>query len=338
MPTSPLLTSPTIAGTASPKLENAPLRSMATARGIDIGAAVAIPALRNESIYQDTLARTFSLVTAENVMKFAAVEPARGQFNFSDADFLVDFALNHDMKVRGHTLVWHQAVPAWVQNATWTKDELKEVLRNHILTTVRHFRGKVFAWDVVNEAFEEDGSWRKTIWYSVIGPEYLELAFLWAREADPDALLFYNDYNIETSGRKSDAVYTTLKNLRNRGIPVDGVGLQMHITLAMQSSLSSFKSNLNRLAGLGLVVHITEMDVRLQTPVRPADLEKQAELYGTVLSICLNEPACKALVTWGLTDRHSWIPQFFPGYGNALLFDENYLPKPAYNALVAALR
>ena len=170
------------------------LRSLAQARGIAIGAAVGPQYLRDEPAYAETLGREFSMLTPENAMKFGLVHPDRDRYDFTDADYIVDFAEAHGMQVRGHNLVWHFQLPTWLTEGTWTRDELIAILHEHITTVVGHYRGRVAAWDVVNEAVGDDGSLRDTIWLRGIGPEYVDMAFRWAHEADPDALLFYNDY------------------------------------------------------------------------------------------------------------------------------------------------
>jgi endo-1,4-beta-xylanase len=309
------------------------LRQLAAARDIDIGAAVAVDLLVNETQYQAVLAREFSLVTAENAMKFDATEPQRGVYDFSEADKIVEFALNHGMRVRGHTFVWHQALPDWLTGGTWTRDELIKILQDHIAAEAGHFKGKVFAWDVVNEAMDDSDS----IWLNGIGPDYVEIAFRAARQADPDALLFYNDYGAEGMNGKSDVVYDLVKDLKAKGL-VDGVGLQMHLNDPAGLTRAELEENMRRLGDLGLVVHITELDVRLAMPPTQAQLENQARIYTDVFQACVSVFACKAVVTWGFTDLYSWVPSSYRNFGAALPFDENYLPKPAYHAILKALK
>ena len=314
-----------------------PLRDLAQERGFEIGAAVAIDPLRSDPKYAEVLGEEFNLVVPENAMKWAAVEPVQGQFDFRQADLLVDFAQKNAMRVRGHCLVWHQALPDWVQNGQWTKETLSAALQSHITGEVKHFRGNAFAWDVVNEAIDEDGSLRQTLFYNTIGPEYLDLIFKWAHEADPDALLFYNDSNGEGLGRKSDAIYALVKGMKERGVPIHGVGLQMHISQYSYPADADLRANIQRLGELGLVVHITELDVRLDEPFTAQKLEQQARIYRSIAQNCLAEKACRALLMWGFTDKYSWIPGFFQGYGSGLIFDEAYRPKLAYGALAEAL-
>lgn len=313
------------------------LRFYATVRDIEIGAAVDGGALLWDDLYGRTLAREFSMVTPENVMKFGLIHPARDRYDFSGADAIVDFAQAHDMRVRGHTLVWHSQLPTWLTEGSWTRDELIDILREHITTVVGHYRGRVVAWDVVNEAIDANGSLRDTIWLRGIGPEYIDMAFEWAHQADPDALLFYNDYGGEGLGQKSDAIYALAQDLLGRGVPIHGIGLQMHISLDWFPAPQDIATNMKRLAALGLDVHVTEMDVRIKGDPTEEDLATQARIYADIMKVCLSAENCSAFVLWGFADLHSWVPGFFPGWGAALIFDESYRPKPAYDALIDVL-
>jgi endo-1,4-beta-xylanase len=310
-----------------------PLRKLADVRGILIGAAVAPGPLRDDPPYAETLGREFNVLVTENALKFEPVHPSRDSYTFDDADAIISFAEANDMKVRGHTLVWHQQLPSWVTTGVFMRDEWIEILREHIYTVVDRFRGRVYAWDVINEAVGDDGSLRDTVWLRGIGPEYLDMAFRWAHEADPEALLFYNDYGGEGLSAKSDAVYNLVSGLLERGVPIHGVGLQMHISLEWFPEPEEVAGNIRRLAELGLEVHITELDVRMGLPATPEKLRVQARVYRDMFEVCLSAESCTAFVMWGFTDRHSWVPWFFSGYGSALIFDRSYRPKPAYHAL-----
>ncbi len=314
-----------------------PLRTFAQQKGFHIGAAVAYEPLVGEPLYAQILAREFNMLTAENVMKFENIHPAQDSYDFRAADALVEFAQENDMQIRGHTLVWHSQIPDWLTTQTWTRDELMEIMHDHITTVVSRYRGKISAWDVVNEGIDDYSSMRNTLWYKVIGPEYIDLAFQWAHEADPDALLLYNDYNAEGVGKKSNAVYELVTGLVERKVPIHGVGLQLHASISSYPLPWELELNMTRLSELGLVVHITEMDIRIKEPVTENLLSEQAKIYHDIAGVCLESDACQALVLWGFTDKHSWIPWFFKGYGSALPFDESYQPKPAYNALITAL-
>ncbi len=320
------------------------LREAAQHSGMLIGAAVR-PAQLSEAAYASTLAREFNMVEPEDALKWEVVHPERERFDFSQADQIVDFALRHEMKVRGHTLVWHRQNPAWLAEGKFTSGELAGILEKHIRTVVGHYRGKIFAWDVVNEGFDEvrPGTLRSTIWRDRpgIGPEqsysYMERCFRWAHEADPEALLFYNEAEAEVVNAKSDAVYAMVRDFRTRGVPIDGVGFQMHVA-NLHADIASISENIRRLTALGVQVHITEMDVALAVDgggnARAEDLRLQAEIYRGIAAACLAHPGCTAIQTWGFTDKYSWIGSHSrQTQGGALPFDGNYRRKPAYEAL-----
>ncbi len=315
------------------------LRSLAQKRGIGMGTAVAIKALQNNPTYRQVLVREFNMVTPENVMKFQPIHPERDRYHFAPADALVAFAQANQMQVRGHTLVWHRQLPDWLTKGKWTREELMTILRQHIYTVVDRYRGQLVAWDVVNEAIADNASLRDTIWLKGIGSEYIEMAFRWAHEADPQAHLFYNDYGGEDLGKKSDAIYALVKDLRQRDVPIHGIGLQMHISINNPPKPEAVAANIKRLGELGLEVQITEMDVRIHggTGTREEKLAAQANLYRDMLKVCLNAPNCKAFVTWGFTDKHSWIPSHFGHPDSPLIFDELFHPKPTYGALMEGL-
>jgi endo-1,4-beta-xylanase len=323
------------------------LRQAAARHNILVGAAAASRFL-SEPEYASILGTEFSQLQAENEMKFGLIHPRPDSdpnpYNFAGADALVAFAQSHNMKVRGHTLVWHNQVPKWVTDGNFSSAKLADILGDHINKVVGHFQGKVYAWDVVNEAFKDDGSMRSTLWYDQPGigagegTKYIEKVMGWARAADPAAKLFYNDYDAEEINRKSDAIYAMAKDFLKRGVPLDGIGFQTHVSLKFDdpAKLESFRKNLERFAKLGLELQITELDIRLNDSSR-ASLAAQAKLYGEIATICVKQPSCKALQTWGFTDKHSWIPQFYKSQGWALLWDENYQKKPAYEAVREAL-
>ena len=322
------------------------LREYADRAGVLVGAAVE-PRLLAEPEYAATLAREFNMLTAENAMKWGAIRPTRARFNFAPGDRLVAFAQKHKMKVRGHTLLWSEYNPRWLEQGNFTPEQMSGLLREHITKVMRHYRGKVFAWDVVNEIFLADGGVEPSVWYDRPGigmkgqgTAYVEQAFRWARAADPDALLFYNDYDTEGLNPKSDAVYEMVKDFKSRGVPIDGVGIQAHIVDLEATELAGLEENIARLVALGLQVHITEMDVRLPAG-RPdgAALKGQADIYRRVADACLRQPRCTAFQTWGFTDKYTWIPNYTKGaQGSPLPFDAGYRKKPAYDALLEAFR
>ena len=335
----------------------ATLREAAAQRSLLIGAAAnadefGIANRLNEAAYATTLGDHFNLLEPENALKWNPIRPSLMSYNFGPPDQLVAFARDHQMKVRGHTFVWHQGLPNWlVQYArTATPADMSNLLRDHIRTMLAHFKGQIFAWDVVNEAVSDSApasgtQLRNSIWYNqpgigLTGTGYIEQAFRWAREADPDVLLFYNDYSIESFTPKFQAVLNMLKDFVARGVPIDGVGLQMHINTGNYPDSPGLTRVIQEITALGLQVHITEMDVRV--PVNgnrasDADLDAQARQYERVVSICLQNPGCTVVQTWGFTDKYSWIPGFYTGFGSALLFDASYQPKKAVAAMINAM-
>lgn len=317
------------------------LRGLAKQRGIGIGTAVQMQVLQNDEAYRDLLLRHFNWVTPEYEMKFEPLQPERDRFNFTTADQLVAFAKEHDLEVRGHTLVWHESLPNWLIEGNWTSEELSAILRQHINTVMSHYRGKLGIWDVVNEAVAEDGnSLRNTVWLQKIGKEYIEMAFLLAREVDPKARLFYNDYGGEELGKKSDAIYALVKDLRQRKVPIDGVGLQMHVGIKNPPNPEKVAANIKRLNELGLEVQITEMDVKISdgTGTLTQRFSAQADVYRQMMQVCLSAQNCQGFSFWGVNDRYSWLPRFFKKPDAPLIFDESSRPKPAYEALVEVLK
>jgi endo-1,4-beta-xylanase len=315
---------------------NPPLRDLADARGLWIGPAVAYNPLVGEPIYAQVLQQEFNMLTPENAMKWSATHPQQDRYTFTQADAIFNFALNNNMAVHGHNLVWQSYNPSWLTSGSFSRDDMIAILADHIYTVAGRYSGSIAAWDVVNEAMDGNGNLAPGVWRDRLGRDYLDFAFQFARDADPSALLVYNDYDAEVVNAKSTGIYNMVQDMQNRGIPIDGVGFQMHIGTG-GINYQSFEQNLQRFADLGLALFVTEMDVRIQLPVTAAKLATQANVYRNVINVCLRQPACYGFLMWGFTDLHSWIPGFFPGYGAALIFDENYNPKPAYDALEGAL-
>lgn len=310
------------------------LRHLADRRGILIGTATRADFWNLESIYAETIKREFNVLTPETQMKWESIHPQRDTYEWQYADRHVAFAETFNMKIHGHTLVWHHQNPEWI-NSISDRTAMIEILRDHIKTIVGRYKGRIAVWDVINEALDGEEI-RRNIWFKTIGPDYLDMAFRFAHEADPDATLIYNDYGIAVVNGKSDRLYRLIKDMLDRGIPVHGVGFQMHIT-ANGINYRSFADNMKRFASLDLQLFVTELDVRLKGG-SDKNYEKQAKVYENILKTCLEQPNFKALQLWGFTDRHSWIPSYFSGYGWALPFDENYVPKPAYFAMQQTLR
>ena len=323
------------------------LRQQADHAGVLIGAAVR-PSQLSEPAYASTLAREFNMVEPEDALKWFTLRPDKTTFDFRQGDEVVRFARTYEMNVRGHCLVWGRDNPAWLTQSHFTTKQLSFLLREHITKVMKHYRGEVFAWDVVNEALDEKGNVRDSIWYNQPGiglreqgTAYIEQAFHWAHKADPEALLFYNEAEGEGMNQKSDVIYAMVKDFKHRKVPIDGVGLQMHVP-ALDVDILAVAANIARLTALGVQVHITELDVSVPLnsngQADDKDLTGQSDVYRGVLRACLNSTGCTAIQTWGFTDKYSWIGSHSRGArGHALPFDRAYQPKAAHRAIYEEL-
>jgi endo-1,4-beta-xylanase len=289
----------------------------------------------------DLIKRHFNSVTCDNDMKWSSLQPTEGVFNFTNADKIVAFAQANGMKVRGHCLCWHNQVPAWIfrdGDADASKELVLQRLRTHITTVVNHFKGKVYAWDVVNEAIDDGSSvYRASKWYTICGEDYITEAFKAARAADPDAILFYNDYTA-IDPTKRDKIYDLLVNLKAQNL-VDGMGLQGHWNISYPSN-SLINDALNKYKSLELQIQITEMDVSVYTSnsdhesaYTDALAQQQTIAFGKFFQAFRDfKDAITGITFWGVADDNTWLDNF-PVAGRKnypLLFDKNLDPKPAY--------
>lgn len=273
----------------------------------------------------------FGQYTAENEMKFDALEPSRGVFNYGNADRIVAQAQANGQIMRCHALIWHAQVPNWVQNGRFDNATLISIMKTHIANVVGHYKGKCYAWDVVNEALKDDGSYRtsESVWASTIGPAFIPMAFAAAAAADPSAKLYYNDYNCDKPGAKSTGAQNLIRMVKAYGAPIHGMGLQGHFTTGQVGGASTLVSNLQAFANLGVEVAYTELDIA--TPSSNPNFNQQATDYATVVSACKQVAACVGITTWGFTDKHTWIRNSYP-----LIWDINLQKKAAYNAILNA--
>ncbi|GAA2033719.1 hypothetical protein GCM10009839_37710 [Catenulispora yoronensis] len=308
------------------------LKSLAEAKGKYFGTALTQSNLSNSTLTSVANAQ-FDMMTPGNEMKWDTTEPSNGSYNFGPGDALVSYAVAHSMRVRGHNLVWHSQLPSWVSSLP--TNQVQAAMEAHITTEATHYKGQVYSWDVVNEPYNDDGTLRQDAFYNAMGSGYIADALRTAHAADPNAKLYLNDYNIEGENAKSNALYSLVQSLISQGVPINGIGLESHFILGQVPS--TMQANMARFAALGLDVAVTELDDRIQLPASSANLAQQATDFAAVQNDCLAVTRCVGVSQWGVGDADSWIPGFFSGYGSATMYDQNYQPKPAYNALVAAL-
>ncbi|KAH7131896.1 glycoside hydrolase family 10 xylanase [Dendryphion nanum] len=279
----------------------------------------------------------FGSITPGNSMKWDATEPSRGTFSYANGDTIVNLAQKNGQKLRCHALVWHSQLPNWVSNGGFDNATLISIMKNHITNVATHFKGKCFHWDVVNEALNEDGTYRESVFYKTIGPAYIPIAFAAAAAADPSAKLYYNDYNIESAGGKSSGAQNIVKLIKQYGAKIDGVGMQAHLIVGSTPSQSAQTANMNAFVNLGVDVAITELDIRTTTPATAAAVTQQAKDYASTVGACKAVARCIGFTIWDYTDKFSWIPSVFPGQGAALPWDANLKKKEeVYNAILSA--
>lgn len=313
------------------------LRSLATMKGLETGVAVAANDLNIDS-HKNIIIENSSIVVAENCMKWQTIHPRENTWNWRDADKLVEFAEANGMHVKFHTLFWHNQNSAFLSER-WSREKALDVMDEHISTIMNRYKGRIREYDVVNEAFEDDGSLRKTIWYKTIGEDYIEHAFRKARECDPAAKLFLNDYSNETMGqKKADAMFNFVKKLKEKGVPIDGVGFQLHIDTAYGFDAERIRKNVKRYEEIGVLVSFSEVDVRIPQRNYDNHLAKQQKIYCELLKMAAEEPNVINFITWGFTDSQSWVPYTFPGKGHALPYDEKLQPKPLYAEMLKVLK
>lgn len=321
--------------------------TLQTASSIKIGCAIDPNLLKNNALYKGVVIKEYNSVTAENAMKWGALHQSQTTFNFVDADYIADFCTANNKRLFGHTLLWHAYNPSWLENFSGDSTAFENLMKTHIQTVVGRYKGKAVAWDVVNEAFDDNGNMRtESIWFKKLGKDYIARAFKYAAEADPTAILIYNDYGQEYSSNKLQSIIAMVKDFKTRGIPIHGLGLQMHISIA--SSDNGILNALSEYANTGLKVHISELDINLTNGVKNASLtftdalaEQQKQKFKTVAKYYKQiVPVAQqfGITTWNVGDADSWIRSVIQKNEYPLLFDDNYNKKPAYTGFVEGLK
>jgi len=313
------------------------------ARGREfVGTALTIHA--NETREPIVIQQEFNSITPENAMKWESTEPTQNNFTFADADAIVAYAEKYDLEIHCHNLVWHSQLPPWVTQGNFTNSTLIGIMENHIKTLVTRYKGHCTRWDVVNEALNENGTYRSSVWYDTIGEAFLPIAFKLARKYDDKVQLYYNDYNLEFNAEKTQGAARIVSLIKSYGVEIDGVGYQGHVASETTPTSggpapdqATLEAALHTTADLGVKVAYTELDVRLNTPSNATSLAMQDATWTRMAASCLAVEACVGITVWGISDKYSWIPSTFPGEGDALLFDNNYMKKEAYNAFLTGI-
>ncbi|KAF2139001.1 carbohydrate-binding module family 1 protein [Aplosporella prunicola CBS 121167] len=316
------------------------LNTAAKAAGLEyFGSATDNPEL-TDTDYVAGLSNTsdFGQITPGNSMKWDTIEPSRNTFSYDKGDVIADLAEKNGQKLRCHNLVWYQQLPSWVSSGNFDNATLVEILQNHITNEVKHYKGRCAHWDVVNEALADDGTFRDSVFYKTIGEAYIPIAFAAAAAADPDVKLYYNDYSIEWSGDKFKAAKKIVELVQSYGVKIDGVGLQAHFTVGNTVSQDAIEGVMKEFTAMGVEVAITELDIRTETPASEDTLKQQSTDYASIVSACVNVEGCVGITIWDYTDKYSWVPNTFSGYGEALPWDENLEKKPAYDGILNALQ
>ncbi|HRU39466.1 MAG TPA: endo-1,4-beta-xylanase, partial [Candidatus Goldiibacteriota bacterium] len=340
-PTTPVPTNTPIIPTATPTtpVVTGGLRDLAAAKGMLIGSEATNSPLQSEALYRSTLAKEFNWLGGENEFK-AYLWSGPYSYSFTTTDYYRNFRDTNNMNMRGHVLVYYTVVPSWMSSGNYSSTQVSDMLRSYINAMAGRYSGKMNEWDVVNEAVTDSAPYgyrSNDFWYQKLG-DYIPQAFSWARAADPNAKLIYNDYGNEGLNGKSNYIYDMVKGFKSRGVPIDGVGWQCHVSSTWRLN-DDIWENAQRLYDLGLRVTVTELDVAIPVPVDSAKLQSQAKAYADMAFLCMTHPNIKRMFMWGFTDKYSWIPGFTNGASDAaLIFDTNYNKKPAYYAIETVLK
>lgn len=327
--------------------------SLKKAASFPVGTAASYSQLTTNDSIRDIIINEFNSITAENEMKMMSVMPRSNEFYWDRIDSIVDFCSRHNMRLFGHALVWHSATPRWITEGASDSTSITDFLNNYIQTYVSRYKGKVHGWDVVNEAISDSaGAMRETFWYKMLGESYIDYAFIAAHKADPNAVLFINDYNTERDTVKLNATIDLINRLKSRGVPVSGIGLQMHLRMDIPNEI--IVHALRKAADTGLMVHVSELDIifnrhndqqgggeQIYNSLTSEMAQQQGEKYNQVAELYRNivpEDQQYGITVWGFNDRTSWIKPFFRINDWPTLYDTNLKRKPAYYGLLNGIR
>ncbi|KAH6691484.1 glycoside hydrolase superfamily [Plectosphaerella plurivora] len=331
-----LFTALLAAGAATAQLD-----ALAKRAGLEyFGSALGEGSINSDTQYRNILANNqeFGQVVPENGQKWESVQRVRGTFNYQQGDISASFARQNNQLLRCHALVWHSQLPTWVSQGSWTRATLTLVIETHINNVMGHYRGQCYHWDVVNEAADDNGGLRDSIFSRTFGSDFLAISFRAARAADPSAKLYYNDYNLEYNGAKTNTVVQFIQTIQAAGAPIDGVGFQGHLIVGSTPSRANLATVLRRFTALGVEVAYTEVDIRHPSmPPSQSGLVTQGNDFANVVGSCLDVAGCIGVTTWGYTDKYSWVPSTFQGTGAALLYDQNFSKKPAWTSVSSVL-
>ncbi|RSL73339.1 hypothetical protein CEP54_000310 [Fusarium duplospermum] len=319
---------------------SAQLNSLAQAAGLQyFGTTVDNGYLSDEAykaLADDT--EEFGQLVPENGQKWDSMEPSNGKFSYEKADVVPDLAKKNGQILRCHALTWHSQLPSWVSGGGFSKEELTTIIEAHISNVVGHYKGDCYAWDAVNEAIGDDGNWRDSVFYQTLGTDYFAISFNAARKADPDTKLYYNDYNLEGNGAKTERALELVKIVQDAGAPIDGVGFQGHLIVGQTPSRANLATVLKRFTALNVEVAYTELDIRhASVPASESALKTQGDDFANVVGSCLDVEGCVGVTIWGVSDKYSWIPNTFSGTGEALIYNDQYEKKPAWTSISSLL-
>ncbi|EIM91473.1 endo-1,4-beta-xylanase C precursor [Stereum hirsutum FP-91666 SS1] len=273
----------------------------------------------------------FGQISPANSWKWDATEPSQGDFTFTQGDAILSLAKGNGQLLRGHNCVWYNQLPSWVNSLSGSA--LSSAMVNHCTTLLTHYKGDTYSFDIVNEPFNDDGTWRTDVFYNSLGTSYVNTVLTAARTADPSTKLYINEYNLEYPSGKSDSMLSLVQSLQAADVPLDGIGFQGHLIVGQVPT--TFQSQMEEFTALGLEVAITELDIRMTLPATAALYEQQKTDYQNVVAACNAIEKCVGITIWDFTDKYSWVPSTFPGSGAALPWDSNLVKKPAFDGIVA---